>query len=129
MTPLAAAALVATAGLATGADITLSLIGFRIGFREANPLMRVLGRVGMCAFGWAATIGTMARAGATTVRMSGAAAPSEKVSAEVSAACTGREAVISEMPSSSRACVPSASFAVICMATVRARPASSPRRT
>lgn len=58
MTPLAAAALVATAGLATGADITLSLIGFRIGFREANPLMRVLGRVGMCAFGWAATVGT-----------------------------------------------------------------------
>jgi hypothetical protein len=43
---------------------------------------------------------------------SGSAAPTAKVDAEVSAAWTGRAVVTSEMPSSSRACAPSASFAI-----------------
>jgi hypothetical protein len=49
------------------------------------------------------TIGTSAPAGATTTMSKGMAAPTENVAAEVSAACTGRAVVISEIPSSSRA--------------------------
>lgn len=58
MTPLAQSALIATAALATGADLTLTLVGLRLGFREENPLMRALGRAGMCAFGWATVAAT-----------------------------------------------------------------------
>ena len=43
---------------------------------------------------------------------SGNAPPAAKLAADASAACTGRAALISEMPSSSRACAASASFAV-----------------
>ena len=60
---------------------------------------------------------------------SGAAAPTEKVAADANAACTGRAVLVSEMPSSSRACAPSASFAINCFATSRARSASTPRAT
>ena len=51
----------------------------------------------------AETIGTSAPAGARTTISKGMAAPTENVAAEVSAACTGRAVVISEIPSSSRA--------------------------
>ena len=59
MTPLAQSALLATAALATGADLTLTLVGLRLGFREENPLMRAAGRFGMCAFGWATVVGSV----------------------------------------------------------------------
>ena len=42
---------------------------------------------------------------------------------------TGRATVISEIPSSSRACAPSASLAISCTATLRARSGSTPRFT
>lgn len=58
MTPLAQSALIATAALATGADLTLTLVGLRLGFREQNPLMRAVGRAGMCLFGWATVMAT-----------------------------------------------------------------------
>ena len=51
-------------------------------------------------------------AGDSSTTSSGIAAPDAKVAAEVSAACIGRATVISEMPSSSRACAPSASLAI-----------------
>ena len=47
----------------------------------------------------------------------GSDAPTEKVAADVSAAWTGRAALISESPSSSRACASSASFAISCSET------------
>ena len=50
----------------------------------------------------------------------GIAAPKENDAAEVSAACTGRAVVISEIPSSSRAWALKASFAINCWATFRA---------
>jgi hypothetical protein len=50
-----------------------------------------------------------------------------KVDAEVSAAWTGRAVVASEMPSSSRACAPSASFAISWSATWRASSGLTPR--
>jgi hypothetical protein len=46
--------------------------------------------------------------GDASTSASGAAAPAENVAAEVSAAWIGLAAVISDMPSSSRACAPSA---------------------
>jgi hypothetical protein len=49
------------------------------------------------------TIGTSAPAGETITMSKGMAAPTEKVTADVSAACTGRAVVTSEIPSSSRA--------------------------
>ena len=49
------------------------------------------------------TMGTSAPAGDTTTMSKGMAAPTANVAAEVSAACTGRAVVISEIPSSSRA--------------------------
>lgn len=57
MTPLTQSALIATAALATGADLTLTIVGLRLGFREDNPLMRALGRLGMCLFNWAVVVG------------------------------------------------------------------------
>ena len=50
------------------------------------------------------------------------AAPAENMAADVSAACTGRAVVISDMPSSSRAWAAKASFAMSCWATCRASP-------
>ena len=49
------------------------------------------------------TIGTSALPGDTITISNGMAAPNENIAAEASAAWTGRAAVISEMPSSSRA--------------------------
>src|SRR5665213_924389 len=49
------------------------------------------------------TIGTSAPGGDITTISKGIAAPTENDAAEVSAACTGRAVVISEIPSSSRA--------------------------
>src|SRR5450759_1020085 len=66
------------------------------------------------------TIGTSVPAGDTTTMSKGMAAPTENVAAEVSAACTGRAVVISEIPSSSRAWAVKASFAISCWATCRA---------
>ncbi|MNN59162.1 hypothetical protein D3C81_1742590 [compost metagenome] len=60
---------------------------------------------------------------------SGKAAPTEKVAADATAAWTGRAAKVSEMPSSSRPCAPSASCAVNWVATLDASSASSPRPT
>ena len=57
------------------------------------------------------------------------AAPTMKLAAEVHAAWTGLAVVASEMPSSSRACAPNASFAMSCRATSRASVGSSPRLT
>jgi len=59
MTPLAQSALIATAALATGADLTLTLVGLRLGFKEQNPLMRAAGKLGMCLFGWATVVGSV----------------------------------------------------------------------
>ena len=66
------------------------------------------------------TMGTSALAGDTTTMSKGMAAPTENVAADVSAACTGRAVVISEIPSSSRAWAVKASFAISCWATCRA---------
>jgi hypothetical protein len=71
----------------------------------------------------------MALAGDTTTMSNGMTAPTENEAAEVSAACTGRAVVISEMPSSSRAWAPKASFAVSWRATFRANALSTPRLT
>src|SRR3569832_28883 len=60
------------------------------------------------------TVRTSILAGVTTAMSSGIAAPAEHVAAEVIAACTGRAVVIWEMPNSSRACAPRASFAISC---------------
>ena len=49
------------------------------------------------------TIGTSTFVGETTTISNGMAAPTENITADVSAACTGRAVVISEIPSSSRA--------------------------
>ena len=73
------------------------------------------------------TTGSNQGDGETSVRTRGAAAPREKVAAEAKAACTGRAVLISEIPSSSRAWAPNASFAISCSATLRARPSSTPR--
>ena len=66
------------------------------------------------------TMGTRALADDTTTINRGMAAPAENVTADVSAACTGRAVVMSEIPSSSRACAVKASFAISCWATCRA---------
>ncbi|MCY1558032.1 hypothetical protein D9M68_949320 [compost metagenome] len=55
--------------------------------------------------------------GAKAATTRGRAAPAEKVTAEVMAAWMGRAVVISEMPSSSRAWAPRASWFIICRAT------------
>ena len=47
------------------------------------------------------TIGTSALAGEMTTISNGMAAPTENITADVNAACTGRALVISEIPSSS----------------------------
>src|SRR6185503_15059381 len=60
------------------------------------------------------TMGTSAPAGDTTTMSKGMAAPTENITADVSAACTGRAVVISEIPSSSRAWAVKASFAISC---------------
>ncbi|MNS08433.1 hypothetical protein D3C72_398940 [compost metagenome] len=65
--------------------------------------------------------------GAIAATTRGRAAPAEKVTAEVIAAWMGRAAVISDMPSSSRAWAPRASWAIICFATVVARSGVTPR--
>ena len=67
-----------------------------------------------------ATIGSSAFVGDTTTMSNGMAAPIENIAAEVSAACTGRAAVTSDIPSSSRAWAVRASFAMSCWATCRA---------
>src|ERR1700680_2616728 len=67
------------------------------------------------------TMGTSAPAGDTTTMSNGIAAPTENDAADVSAACTGRAVVISEIPSSSRAWAVKASFAISCWAICRAR--------
>ena len=58
------------------------------------------------------TTGMIIPIGDRNTASSGMAAPDAKVTAEVSAACTGRATVMSEMPSSSRAWAPSASLAI-----------------
>ena len=70
-----------------------------------------------------------ADAGTSTTTISGKAAPTENVAADAIAAWTGRAVSISEMPSSSRACAPSASCAINCEATCEASSGSSPRPT
>ena len=75
------------------------------------------------------TMGTSAPAGDTTTMSKGMAAPKENDTADVSAACTGRAVVISEIPSSSCAWALKASFAISCWATCRARSLSTPRLT
>ena len=75
------------------------------------------------------TMGTSALAGDTTTMSNGMTAPTENDAAEVSAAYTGRAVVISEIPSSSRAWAPKASFAVSWRATLRANALSTPRLT
>lgn len=62
----------------------------------------------------AETMGTSAPAGDTTTMSKGMAAPTENITADVNAACTGRAVVISEIPSSSRAWAVKASFAISC---------------
>jgi hypothetical protein len=59
----------------------------------------------------------------------GRGAPAVKVVAEASAACTGLAANVSDMPSSSRACAATASWAISWVATVEARFSSRPRST
>src|ERR1017187_7864635 len=66
------------------------------------------------------TIGTSAPVGDTTTISKGIAAPTVNDAAEASAACTGRAVVVFEIPSSSRAGAPKASFALSCWATCRA---------
>ena len=51
------------------------------------------------------TAGINALCGKMKTTSKGSAAPAAKVAAEVSAACTGRAVLISEIPSSSRKCV------------------------
>jgi hypothetical protein len=60
------------------------------------------------------TVDAVHPAGASKVAIRGSAAPLAKVTADVSAACTGRAMTCSESPSSSLAWVPSASFAIVC---------------
>jgi hypothetical protein len=67
------------------------------------------------------TTGTSVLADDTAAMNRDIAAPTENDTADVNAASTGRAVVISEMPSSSRACAPKASFAISCWATCRAR--------
>lgn len=62
----------------------------------------------------AETIGISASAGDMAAMSNGMAAPVENMTADVRAACTGRVVVISDIPSSSRAWVPKASFAISC---------------
>lgn len=64
--------------------------------------------------------------GAAAFTASGSAAPSAKLPAEARAACSGLALNASEMPSSSRACAPSASWRISCAATCAARSGSSP---
>lgn len=59
------------------------------------------------------TMGTSKSVGGRRTISKGMAAPSEKVAANVSAACTRRAVVISEIPSSSRECAVKASFPLI----------------
>ena len=75
------------------------------------------------------TMATSAPAGDTKTMSRGMAAPTENDAADVSAACTGRAVVISEIPSSSRAWALRASFAINCWATCRATASSTPRLT
>ena len=56
-----------------------------------------------------ATSGTRSAVAETAATITGSAAPTAKVAAEASAACSGRAVWISERPSSSRACAPRAS--------------------
>ena len=59
------------------------------------------------------TIGSSQVDGERRARMRGPAAPTENVAADASAACIGRAVLISETPSSSRACAPKTSLAVV----------------
>lgn len=59
---------------------------------------------------------------------SGMAAPTEKLAADVKLLEIGRALSVSEIPSSSRACAPSASWAISCSATFVASAGSTPRR-
>ena len=77
----------------------------------------------------AATRRAISVSGTSGATISGTTAPAAKVSAETSAAWTGRAVTVSDMPSSSRAWAPRASFAVNCTATRRARRSSRPRAT
>src|ERR1700674_2320133 len=63
------------------------------------------------------TRGTSAPGGDTTTMSKGRPAPTENDAADVSAAWTGRAAVVSEIPNSSRAWALAASFAISCWAT------------
>ena len=60
---------------------------------------------------------------------SGSNAPLAKLAAEVMAACNGRAELVAEMPSSSRACAPSASCYISFCATSRANGIGTPRCT
>ena len=76
------------------------------------------------------TMGTSAFAGDTTTMIKGMAAPTANVAAEVNAACTGRAVVISEIPSSSRACAHQGIFFHQLLDDLtRKRPGSTPRVT
>ena len=70
-----------------------------------------------------------ARAGDSAATASGNAASAAKLAADVSAAYTGRALIVEEMPSSSRACEPSASCAINWLATCWASTGSIPRAT
>ena len=75
------------------------------------------------------TVHMSADTGAKRTIRRGRAAPTAKVPAEANAAWTGRAVRVSDMPSSSRACAPSASCAINWVATWEASSASSPRPT
>lgn len=64
-----------------------------------------------------------------TATMSGIDAPIAKLDAEASEAWMGRACGASQIPNSSRACAPSASWAISCSATCFARAGARPRAT
>src|SRR5450631_3007337 len=75
------------------------------------------------------TRGIRPAAGAMAVTRRGMAAPMAKLPADANAAWIGRARRVSEIPSSSRACAPIASWAINCSATCFASEGSSPRAT
>src|ERR1019366_3864775 len=75
------------------------------------------------------TKGINPASGDMAVTKRGRTAPMAKLPADAHAAWIGRARRVSEMPSSSRACAPSASWAISCSATCFASEGSSPRST
>jgi len=76
-----------------------------------------------------ATTSVVCAGGDKRATIRGTTAPAAKVKAETTAACFGCAVTVSEIPSSSRACVPRASRSVSYTATFSARSRSRPRST